>query len=143
MSVDIDIVLETYKEIRADGTCYIWEDGKIKQQFPICSGGHGKGWLEIGSYAIRGLISPERIDKIPGSVAYQTDGYGWAAPLSPLFGSHRLGIWMHPDGNVPGSLGCVVWTMPKEFNVALYSYLLAALKVQSSILVSVRKTWLD
>ena len=143
MVVEIDIVLETYEELRADGQLYVWDDGRIHYQFPICSGGYGKGWLEIGSYSIRGLISPEKIAKLPGATAYQTDGYGWAAPLSPLFDSHRTGIWLHMDGNVPGSLGCVVWKQPLEFNKQLYSYLKEILRIQPSIPVSVRKTWIE
>ena len=141
MKTEIDIVIEEYIGLLATGTCYVWTAGKIALQFPICSGGHGNGYLDLGTYSIRGLISPEKIAKMPNPKPYQTDGYGFAAPMTPLFKTNRTGIWMHPDGNIPGSLGCIVWTMPLEFNKDLYQLLKVELTANfGGLIVNVRDT---
>jgi len=140
MKLSMDIVLEEYSKLLAKGTCYIWQDGKLIHDFPILSGGHGRGYLDLGEYSIRGLSTPEKVAKMPNPKPYQTDGYGFAFPMTPLFETNRTGIWMHPDGNIPGSLGCIVWTQSKTFNEILYELVKTAISIQGTIPVSVRDT---
>lgn len=140
MKVTIDVVLEEYEKLLAKGTCYIWQDVHLRCQFPILSGGYGRGYLDLGDYSIRGLITPDKIEKMSNPKPYQTDGYGFAFPMTPLFETNRTGIWMHPDGNIPGSLGCVVWTEDKKFNENLYELVKVALSIQGTIPVNVRDT---
>lgn len=69
------------------------------------SGPWGKGKAPPGVYIIhRALaITPG------GKNAAFTDpkGLAWFARLIPLFETERSGFGIHPDGNVPGTLGCV------------------------------------
>lgn len=74
------------------------------QVFKSVSGGWGKGALPIGIYT---LSSAHKLP-VNGNVAYQREGFPWVASLLPLFDTDRTDLAIHPDGNVPGSLGCVV-----------------------------------
>ena len=35
------------------------------------------------------------------------NGRGWFLPLTPRFSTSRHGFGIHPDGNLPGTKGCV------------------------------------
>lgn len=32
---------------------------------------------------------------------------GWFIPLTPTFSTNRTGFGIHPDGNLPGTKGCI------------------------------------
>jgi hypothetical protein len=40
------------------------------------------------------------------------DGVGFSVDLDPLFQTNRTLLRIHPDGNVPGTLGCIGITDP-------------------------------
>lgn len=68
------------------------------------SGGWGKGPLEEGKYKcyeVRSLPA----DK--AHAAFMVDGKAWVMGLLPLFKTDRFDLAVHPDGNLPGTLGCV------------------------------------
>ena len=84
----------------------IWLDdyGKTKKTYYGTSGPFGKGSLPTGQY--KGSNFRRRSDKTgmicPGS---QT---GWSINLDPLnFSTDRTELRIHPDGNKPGTLGCI------------------------------------
>lgn len=70
--------------------------------FSAVSGPHGKGALPNGYYhvhrnhVVTNLSAPYTIGKT-----------SFFIPLSPLFPTERSGFGIHPDGNTPGTLGCI------------------------------------
>lgn len=72
--------------------------------FSALSGPWGKGGLPEGRWQI---ATPYRM-KDDGTVnAYKRDWEPWVCPLKPLFDTDREKILIHPDGNVPGTKGCI------------------------------------
>jgi hypothetical protein len=52
------------------------------------------------------------IDRSANSEMYHpsmvdTNGWGWSIRLVPLFSTTREAIGVHPDGGLPGTLGCI------------------------------------
>ena len=88
-------------ELVFDGESLRWRD----HSWPAKSGPHGKGQLPPGVYRLgwkhcaegSGLSGAYRI----GDVAF------WIPLVNPLEVTGRGGFGIHPDGNVPGTLGCV------------------------------------
>lgn len=73
--------------------------------WPTVSGPHGKGRLPSGVYTISGNATP-----VPSNQTSYCDNKGncWWVPLKPNFDAKgRSGFGIHPDGNVPGTLGCI------------------------------------
>lgn len=70
-------------------------------QYPARSGGWGNGPLPCGLYKLTGY-SDQTGD------AYSQFGVGWFASIEPQFATDRTALGIHPDGNVEGSLGCLV-----------------------------------
>jgi hypothetical protein len=87
-----------------DGKNLTWCD-KVLKQFPAVSGPYGKGELPTGAYSVASAVS---LHDVPANEAYRDKaGNTWFAPLKPLFATERKGFGIHPDGNVPGTLGCI------------------------------------
>ncbi len=63
-----------------------------------------------------------------------TYGFGWFAPIEGYFGS-RGGFGVHPEGNIPGTSGCVGIMGQSQFEA--YNMIKNALSVSSSIPLSV------
>ena len=81
------------------------EDG-CHTTFPAKSGPYGQGPLPLGAYIIGTPVAIEADD--PKNVPYKDDrDFAWWCPLTPMFATTRLGFGIHPDGNVPGTQGCV------------------------------------
>ena len=70
------------------------------------AGPHGNGSLPAGPYRGRNLRVRNN--------ASMTDriGVSWSLDLEPLFPTNRTLLRIHPDGNVPGSLGCIAVMEP-------------------------------
>ena len=85
--------------------------GKLKwgsDEYEVVSGGYGKGEIPEGTYDI------ERYNAVVGDKSTMksgfvnpTNGGGWFLPLTPKFATGRHGFGIHPDGNLPGTKGCV------------------------------------
>lgn len=87
-----------------DGKELIWLDKEIKR-WPAVSGPHGKGELPTGGYTILPAVP---LSGIPTNDAYRDKaGNCWFAPIRPQFKTERTSLGIHPDGNVPGTLGCI------------------------------------
>lgn len=78
-------------------------DGKI---WPAVSGPYGKGKLPSGQYLI---TEPVEIKSMASKYDSYRDksGFAWWCRIKPLFETDRSGFGIHPDGNVPGTLGCI------------------------------------
>ena len=75
--------------------------------YQAVSGGWGKGSLPAGEYSTGKIWTPEQIAALPNAASYQAFGFGFFLPLIPKFETDRTELGMHPDGGVPGTLGCV------------------------------------
>ncbi len=70
------------------------------------SGPFGKGKLPSWEYLIG---KPVEIKSTAAKFDPYRDksGFAWWCKLKPLFETDRSGFGIHPDGNIPGTLGCV------------------------------------
>jgi hypothetical protein len=78
------------------------------EEFRAVTGGYGRGPLPDGKYEvkIRHAVTGDASSMNSGYVDPLT-GQGWFLPLSPTFSTERSGFGIHPDGNLPGTLGCI------------------------------------
>ena len=85
-----------------DGTTLTgYDDGAVEFRVPAVSGPWGKGKLPDGVYDANSLR--RRNDRAMTC----RDGSGWSLNLDPMFKTKRDLLRIHPDGNVPGTEGCI------------------------------------
>ena len=83
---------------------YHWHSGGPVIALPAVSGPYGAGSAPQGMYEVRQPVAL----KAEGNQPYQdVDGFCWFAKIMPQFHTERTGLGIHPDGNVPGTLGCI------------------------------------
>lgn len=85
--------------------------GKLKwffDEYEVVTGGYGKGAIPDGHYSIEvyNAVEGDKSTMKSGFVNPIT-GRGWFLPLTPKFTTSRHGFGIHPDGNLPGTKGCV------------------------------------
>ena len=93
----------TFDGKQSDGTLR-WDS----DSYVAMSGPHGEGTLPVGTYDVkkRDVVTNPDMDK--GYCIKDSQGkICFFIPLKPQFQTHRTGFGIHPDGNVPGSEGCV------------------------------------
>jgi hypothetical protein len=83
----------------------VYEDGLLKMPayglaWTAVSGPWGNGPLPMGWYQCSNLRRRTNSPMV-------RDGVGFSVDLDPLFPTTRTLLRIHPDGNVPGTLGCV------------------------------------
>lgn len=101
---------------RWDGVLYALGDNL---KWKACSGPHGKGPAPKGQYEV---FKPTDLGNDPGAEPYRDKkGHAWFAKLAPAFKTERSGFGIHPDGNIPGTLGCIGIT--EEDSQEIYEYL--------------------
>ncbi len=87
--------------IQVDGS------GNAINRWPAVSGPWGKGQLPKGEYTLSSppvLVPPSH----PKQSAYcDSVGNCWWQPIEPNFQTGRTELGIHPDGNVPGTAGCI------------------------------------
>ncbi len=81
--------------------------GNVINTWPAGSGPWGNGELPVGNYTLPS--GPDLVPPSHSSQASYCDGAGncWWQPITPSFPTNRTGLGIHPDGNVPGTAGCV------------------------------------
>jgi hypothetical protein len=72
----------------------------LKVGFNAVSGGYGKGSLPNGNYLCKNFRARAEKEMV-------RDGIGFSVDLTPLFKTSRTDLRIHPDGGVPGTLGCI------------------------------------
>jgi len=77
---------------------------ELVDKWKALSGGWGKGPLEEGDYTCY-PVKPLPNDK--AHAAFSSEGSSWVMSLFPLFKTSRFDLAVHPDGNLPGTLGCI------------------------------------
>jgi hypothetical protein len=106
-SAHIIFDIESIKDKKAKGRLLILNDEGGYSSYPCVSGPWGKGYLPLGNYSLDKCY----FMKDDGTVdAFKREDKPWVAKLTPLFETDRTGLLIHPDGNVPGSLGCAAIT---------------------------------
>jgi hypothetical protein len=84
---------------------YLWGNNDHLNCFPCSRKYYGKGRLPKGLYKIKKPIKLKDCEKnIPYRDIY--NNY-WFCPIEPMFKTDRSGLGIHPDGNLPGTLGCI------------------------------------
>src|SRR5688572_10627148 len=68
------------------------------------SGPHGRGALPKGTYRIGAAVA---LDREAPNAYRDRAGFAWWCPITPSFSTDRTGLGIHPDGNVPGTEGCI------------------------------------
>ena len=110
--------VEDFKVIKnvlmTTGYIFFSEGHKLLGMWPARSGGYGNGTITYGRYQIGAC---NRIADIPENKAYKREGYPWCVELIVPEYIDRTGLMIHPDGNIPGSLGCLVLT---ERDISFY-----------------------
>ena len=79
-----------------------------EHRWPARSGPFGKGPAPPGLYRVGPAVMWAESEE---PYTDQT-GLCWWAPLAPKFKTKRGGLGIHPDGNVPGTAGCIGLTEP-------------------------------
>lgn len=76
------------------------------KKWPAVSGPYGKGKLPSGQYLI---TQPVEIKSKADKYKPYRDktGFAWWCRIKPSFETDRSGFGIHPDGNIPGTLGCI------------------------------------
>lgn len=88
-------------ELRGGTLSWFNDLEQFVQDYPAVSGPHGRGRLPKGSYTgsnLRRRTTPAMT--CPGD-------RGWSLNLDPNFETERDLLRIHPDGNVPGTEGCI------------------------------------
>lgn len=87
--------------VYSDGRLQGWDDFTKEWDVPAASGPWRKGRLPNGNY--NGGNLRRRND----NNAMICEGKGWSLDLDPAFDTDRKLLRIHPDGNVPGTEGCI------------------------------------
>ena len=76
--------------------------------YDVVTGGYGKGPIPDGRYTIEVYKAVEGTSTtMKSGFVDPLTGKGWFLPLTPTFSTTRHGFGIHPDGNLPGTKGCV------------------------------------
>jgi hypothetical protein len=116
-------------------------NGEIVFEHRFRTGGWGKGPAPYGNYMIKSLVPPPEVQAMGDKAdAYSQFGFGWAAVLTPLFSTDRTGLWIHCDGNIPGSLGCPVLKFAdKDTNIRCWNMIRDSFEIHGTIPVTVEQ----
>lgn len=101
------IDLNGLDRLHFDGQYLTWLDdnGFLVDIWDGVSGPWGRGRLPEGIYNVTDIVA---LPNVPANNAYcDATGSCWWAPLQPRFQTNRTSLGIHPDGNLPGTEGCV------------------------------------
>ncbi len=100
---DIQFLIESRVDKQATGRL-VWSEKNLEAKGTL-SGPHGKGYLPNGNYeAPRSKLVD---DRGPDDSYCDPNGKCWFQAMSPVPPNGRTGLGIHPDGNVPGTEGCI------------------------------------
>ena len=127
-----DVELQDNKHYLTKGKLYLSE-GMV---FECVSGGYGRGTIPLGKYVVEAPIEIENTEQYK---AYRRDGFPWISKLTPIgkcedAEGDRTGLLIHPDGNLPNTLGCIGII---ENDIACYGILSSLFEENQSLLLKV------
>lgn len=76
------------------------------ETYDAISGPWGHGVLPAGEYTIK-IYNAVTGSSLSSGYRDALTNDRWFIPLEPKFSTPRQGLGIHPDGNVPGTEGCV------------------------------------
>jgi hypothetical protein len=89
---------------------WIFADGYLTspngQSWKAVSGPFGRGRLSIGGYVLGEIVDVNPPGYRKGAFE-DVAGNALFCPLKPISGSDRKRLGIHPDGNIPGTEGCI------------------------------------
>lgn len=96
------------KTSKGEGTRMLGKLKWLADEYEVITGGYGKGAIPDGMYTIEvyRAVEGDKSSMSSGFVNPLT-GRGWFLPLVAKFSTTRHGFGIHPDGNLPGTKGCV------------------------------------
>jgi hypothetical protein len=104
--------LDRWEVDKASNTTHLYLSGWDYpiESWPTVSGPHNQGALPDGIYIFKKY--PETVYPDPKRPKWHLsfcdkNGNCWWQPITPLFDTDRTGLGFHPDGNVPGTEGCI------------------------------------
>lgn len=94
---------------RVEGTLYVKATGK---KYNAYSGSRSLLPLPNGGYIAKNIRVRDKANMALPVLAKENDGGGmsfpaWSVDIDPLFSSRRSLLRIHPDGNLPGTMGCI------------------------------------
>lgn len=95
----------------AKGMFFIVNEKEVLFSYKAISGGWGKP-IGPGFFRFTAFSDSSAIARIANKEAYSQFGIGWFALIEDKDGRTQMGA--HPDGNVPGSAGCIVFDFASE-----------------------------
>lgn len=83
------------------------DSGAKLQQWSGISGPHRRGTLPAGRYILPRGPAVVGANQRRRQSYCDAAGNCWWQPITPTFPTNRSGLGIHPDGNVPGTEGCI------------------------------------
>src|SRR4051812_15449669 len=98
---DITFEITTRSGLQADGRLK-WPDRHLDSS--AVSGPFGRGCLPTGIYT---ASRAQLLDRPANSPYCDPGNRCWMQLITPTFATDRTDLGIHPDGNVPGTEGCI------------------------------------
>ena len=114
--------VQSNKYIKTFGHLVLNDDVTRVKAWPALSGGFGEGSIPIGIYEVTDCT---KLLDIPVHVAYKREDFPWWAKLKARSECLRTALYIHADGNVPGTLGCLGVTLN---DIDCFSHIREAMK---------------
>lgn len=94
---------------RVEGTLFV---ARTMRSYRALSGSSALRPLPQGGYLVSNLRLRDKREMARDVSPEENGGVGfcfpaWSADLAPLFCTHRSLLRIHPDGNLPGTEGCI------------------------------------
>lgn len=96
------------KSSKGEGSRMIGKLTWQSEEYNIVTGGYGKGPIPDGNYDIEvRRVAVGNSGNMASGFVNPSTRIGWFIPLTPQFNTSRHGFGIHPDGNLPGTKGCL------------------------------------
>ena len=100
---------------------FLDKDGSSLKDFSINSGGWGRRPIDAGDWIVSEMFQQPIGKYVPDSLApYKGSQFIWYARLTPKFKTDQVGILIHPDNGITGTMGCIGIPLDQEQEVLKY-----------------------
>lgn len=102
------IQIKFVKKKKGEGSRMIGALEWGKDEYKVVTGGYGKGQIPDGMYEVKARnVAVGNNNTMQSGFVNPLTARGWFIPLTPKFSTIRDGFGIHPDGNLPGTKGCL------------------------------------